>query len=216
MTYPAPAGFHESFCADSNGPSTPLDPGPKHPGAPGRRHRRSGLLTPSACAGKVALIGQGGSLAKEAIMKYVVAWKPRFGGSAAENEAAVARLHEMFSKWTPASDVTIHQFVARSTGRAASRSRKATTRPAPRGISLVRPILRVHGVPRRRHRRGSGDPGRKHRVAEVHHLVAGGLVLPAWLHRRRRADLPARALNWSFGLARLAGLEPATGCLPGR
>jgi hypothetical protein len=49
-------------------------------------------------------------------MKYVVTWKPRFGGSAAENEAAIARLHEVFSKWTPASDVTIHQFVARVDG----------------------------------------------------------------------------------------------------
>jgi len=55
-------------------------------------------------------------LAKEAIMKYVVAWKPRFGGSAAENEAAAARLLEVFSKWTPASDVTIHQFVLRVDG----------------------------------------------------------------------------------------------------
>ena len=55
-------------------------------------------------------------MAKEAIMKYVVAWKPRFGGSVAENEAAVARLLEVFSKWTPASDVTIHQFVLRVDG----------------------------------------------------------------------------------------------------
>jgi hypothetical protein len=55
-------------------------------------------------------------LAKEATMKYVVAWKPRFGGSAAENEASVARIVEVFSKWTPASDVTIHQFVVRVDG----------------------------------------------------------------------------------------------------
>lgn len=55
-------------------------------------------------------------MAKEAIMKYVVAWKPRFGGSAAENEAAVARLLEVFSKWTPSGDVTFHQFVARVDG----------------------------------------------------------------------------------------------------
>jgi Protein of unknown function (DUF3303) len=55
-------------------------------------------------------------LAKEATMKYVVAWKPRLGGSAAENEAAVARLLEVFSKWTPPSDFTFHQFVARVDG----------------------------------------------------------------------------------------------------
>jgi len=55
-------------------------------------------------------------LAKEATMKYVVAWKPRLGGSAAENEAAVARLLEVFSKWTPSGDVTFHQFVARVDG----------------------------------------------------------------------------------------------------
>jgi Protein of unknown function (DUF3303) len=55
-------------------------------------------------------------LAKEAIMKYVVAWKPRLDGSAAENEAAVARLLEVFSKWTPAAGVTFHQFVARVDG----------------------------------------------------------------------------------------------------
>jgi Protein of unknown function (DUF3303) len=55
-------------------------------------------------------------LAKEAIMKYVVAWKSRLGGSAAENEAAIARLLEVFSKWTPADGVTFHQFVARVDG----------------------------------------------------------------------------------------------------
>ena len=49
-------------------------------------------------------------------MKYVVAWKPRTGGSAAENEASAARLLEVFSKWTPPSDVTFHQFVARVDG----------------------------------------------------------------------------------------------------
>ena len=49
-------------------------------------------------------------------MKYVVAWKPRFGGSAAENEATAARLLEVFSKWTPSSDTTFHQFVLRVDG----------------------------------------------------------------------------------------------------
>jgi len=49
-------------------------------------------------------------------MKYVVAWKPRFGGSAAENEATAARLLEVFSKWAPSSDTTFHQFVLRVDG----------------------------------------------------------------------------------------------------
>ena len=55
-------------------------------------------------------------MAKEATMKYVVAWKPRFGGSAAENEASIARVLEVFSKWSPSSDVTFHQFVLRVDG----------------------------------------------------------------------------------------------------
>lgn len=49
-------------------------------------------------------------------MKYVTTWTTRFGGSVAENEAAAARVLEVFSKWTPPSDVTIHQFVARVDG----------------------------------------------------------------------------------------------------
>ena len=49
-------------------------------------------------------------------MKYVIAWKPRLGGSAAENEAALARVLEVFSKWTPADGVTFHQFVLRVDG----------------------------------------------------------------------------------------------------
>ena len=49
-------------------------------------------------------------------MKYVIAWKPRYGGSAAENEATAARVLEVFGKWTPASDITIHQFVLRVDG----------------------------------------------------------------------------------------------------
>jgi hypothetical protein len=55
-------------------------------------------------------------LAKEATMKYVTVWKPRLGGSAAENEAGVARVLELYSKWTPSSDVTYHQFVLRVDG----------------------------------------------------------------------------------------------------
>jgi Domain of unknown function (DUF3303) len=49
-------------------------------------------------------------------MKYVITWKPRYGGSAAENEASVVRALEVYSKWTPAPDVTIHQFVLRADG----------------------------------------------------------------------------------------------------
>ena len=53
---------------------------------------------------------------KKATMKYVTTWKPRFGGSAADNEAAAARVLEVYSKWTPSSDVTYHQFVLRVDG----------------------------------------------------------------------------------------------------
>jgi Protein of unknown function (DUF3303) len=49
-------------------------------------------------------------------MKYVTTWKARPGGSAAENEASAARLLEVYSKWTPPPDVTIHQFVVRADG----------------------------------------------------------------------------------------------------
>jgi len=49
-------------------------------------------------------------------MKYVVTWKPRFGGSAAENEASAARALEVYSKWAPAPDTIIHQFVLRADG----------------------------------------------------------------------------------------------------
>ena len=55
-------------------------------------------------------------MAKEATVKYVIAWKPRLGGSAAENEAGSARVLELYSKWTPSSDVTFHQFVLRVDG----------------------------------------------------------------------------------------------------
>jgi len=49
-------------------------------------------------------------------MKFVVTWKPRLGGSAAENEASVARVLEVYSKWTPPADATFHQFVVRADG----------------------------------------------------------------------------------------------------
>ena len=50
-------------------------------------------------------------------MKFVVAWTERAGGSAAENEAGAARVLEVFSKWSPPSDQTFHQFVVRADGR---------------------------------------------------------------------------------------------------
>jgi hypothetical protein len=52
-------------------------------------------------------------------MKYVTTWKPRYGGSSAENEATAARLLELYGKWTPPSDITIHQFVLRIDGEGA-------------------------------------------------------------------------------------------------
>jgi Protein of unknown function (DUF3303) len=50
-------------------------------------------------------------------MKLVVTWTERAGGSAAENEASVARFLEVLSKWSPPSDQTFHQFVVRADGR---------------------------------------------------------------------------------------------------
>jgi Protein of unknown function (DUF3303) len=81
-------------------------------------------------------------LAKEAIMKYVVAWRPRYGGSAAENEAGIARLLEVFSKWTPSSDTTFHQFVVRVDGEggfAVTESDDPTT--AARDVAKFAPFL---------------------------------------------------------------------------
>ena len=49
-------------------------------------------------------------------MKYVLTWKPRSGGSAAENEANGARALEVLSKWAPDPSHTIHQFVLRVDG----------------------------------------------------------------------------------------------------
>jgi Protein of unknown function (DUF3303) len=49
-------------------------------------------------------------------MKYVMTWTTRFGGSAAENEAAARRGLEMFSKWQQPAGTTFHQFVGRVDG----------------------------------------------------------------------------------------------------
>lgn len=49
-------------------------------------------------------------------MKFVIAWKPRAGGSHAENEAAAARFFDLHGSWTPSSETTIHQYVLRIDG----------------------------------------------------------------------------------------------------
>jgi hypothetical protein len=49
-------------------------------------------------------------------MKYLVTWTARDGGSATDNEAAVKRSLAVFSKWSPPSDATFHQFLARLDG----------------------------------------------------------------------------------------------------
>jgi hypothetical protein len=49
-------------------------------------------------------------------MKYLVKWTARSGASAADNEAAVKRSLDVFGKWSPASDATFHQFLARLDG----------------------------------------------------------------------------------------------------
>jgi Protein of unknown function (DUF3303) len=46
-------------------------------------------------------------------MKYVMSWTPRVGGSGAEAEEATKRSLAVFSKWSPPSGVTFHQFVSR-------------------------------------------------------------------------------------------------------
>jgi hypothetical protein len=49
-------------------------------------------------------------------MKYAVSWTPRPGGSGADNEAALRRGLEVFSKWSPAAGATFHQFLTRLDG----------------------------------------------------------------------------------------------------
>ena len=50
-------------------------------------------------------------------MKFLVSWTVRAGGSAAENESAVERSLEVYSKWSPPADETFHQFLGRLDGR---------------------------------------------------------------------------------------------------
>ena len=49
-------------------------------------------------------------------MKYVVTWKPRVGGTVAENEASVVRVLQTISTWTASPGTAIHQFVVRIDG----------------------------------------------------------------------------------------------------
>ncbi len=49
-------------------------------------------------------------------MKYLVSWKDRGGGSASESESLIERSLQVFSKWSPPSDATFHQFVTRLDG----------------------------------------------------------------------------------------------------
>ena len=49
-------------------------------------------------------------------MKYLVSWTPRPGGSGADNEAAIKRSLEVFSKWSPPESDTFHAFLARVDG----------------------------------------------------------------------------------------------------
>ncbi len=46
-------------------------------------------------------------------MKYVMAWTSRINSSGRENEEAVQRALQLFSKWQPSAGVTYHQFVGR-------------------------------------------------------------------------------------------------------
>jgi Protein of unknown function (DUF3303) len=50
-------------------------------------------------------------------MKYLVSWTTRSGASARDNEADAARILQVFSKWSPPSDETFHQFLGRLDGR---------------------------------------------------------------------------------------------------
>ena len=46
-------------------------------------------------------------------MKYVMSWRERAWGSAAEAEAAQERVLELMQHWSPPDSVTIHQFLVR-------------------------------------------------------------------------------------------------------
>jgi muconolactone delta-isomerase len=46
-------------------------------------------------------------------MKYVLHWRERAWGSAADAEAAQERVLEMMQRWTPPPSVAIHHFLVR-------------------------------------------------------------------------------------------------------
>lgn len=48
--------------------------------------------------------------------KYVMTWVLRDGGDAAANEASAKRSLAVFSNWTPSSDITFVEFLARADG----------------------------------------------------------------------------------------------------
>jgi len=49
-------------------------------------------------------------------MKYAMTWTSRLGASGKDNEEAVRRGLELFSKWQPPAGTTFHQFVGRLDG----------------------------------------------------------------------------------------------------
>jgi hypothetical protein len=53
---------------------------------------------------------------EEVVVKYVLAWTTRSGGSAAENENGAKRALQMYQKWSPPAGVTITEFVATLNG----------------------------------------------------------------------------------------------------
>ena len=48
--------------------------------------------------------------------KYVMTWKPHVGASAADNEASAKRSLAVFASWSPPSELTFHEFLARADG----------------------------------------------------------------------------------------------------
>lgn len=49
-------------------------------------------------------------------MKFVVTWKVRDSAGRDGNEAAAARVLELFGRWKPPDDETFHQFLGRLDG----------------------------------------------------------------------------------------------------
>ena len=47
-------------------------------------------------------------------MKYAMAWTSRLTGSGKDNEEALRRALQLFSKWQPPAGTTFHQFVGRA------------------------------------------------------------------------------------------------------